>query len=315
MVFDIKLRKRGGCAEMKNPLVSIVIPVYNAERYMARCLDSIAVQTFQSIEVIIVDDGSTDSTSAIVEVYLSKYPWFKCITQTNKGPGEARNSGIAASRGKYIAFIDADDYITPDFTEVLFNLAKENNADIAVCNFYVLLPNGLLFPYPFSTFVRKMSGSEGARKTLSMVNLPGVVWNKLYLRELFIDHDIKFPSIYYEDAITVCMLMINAKTVASTKKTCYYYLRHKQSITSKFNDKHVNDYLKAAVILRDYLVSLHLWYEWEKPFNKFLRRVEAHLLIGIGFKKNLHNGHSRREEMHSVHRSIRMLKKKPSING
>jgi glycosyltransferase involved in cell wall biosynthesis len=298
---------------MENPLVSIIIPVYNAERYMARCLDSIAEQTFQSMEVIIVDDGSTDNTSAIVEVYLRKHPWFKCITQTNKGPGEARNSGIAASRGKYITFIDSDDYITPDFVEVLFNLAEENSADIAVCNFYVLLPNGLRFVYPFYTFVRKMSGSEGARKTLNMLNLPGVVWNKLYLRELFIDHDIKFPSIYYEDAITVFMLMINAKTVAATKKPCYYYLRHKQSITSKFNDKHVNDYLKAAVILRDYLISRHLWYEWEKPFKNFLRRVEAHLLLGIGIKKNPHNSSTRREEMHSVHRSIRMIKKKPPL--
>ncbi len=296
---------------MKNPLVSIIIPVYNSEMYVARCLDSIAEQTFQSMEVIIVDDGSTDNTSAIVEVYLSEYPWFKCITQTNKGPGEARNSGIAASRGKYIAFIDSDDYITPDFVEVLFNLAEENSADIAVCNFYVLLPNGLHFVYPFSTFVRKMSGSEGARKTLNMLNLPGVVWNKLYLRELFIGHDIKFPSIYYEDAITVFMLMINAKTVAATKNPCYYYLRHKQSITSKFNGKHVHDYLKAAVILRDYLVSRHLWDEWEKPFKKFLRRVEAHLLLGIGVKKKPHNSNTRREEMHSVHRSIRMLKKKP----
>lgn len=298
---------------MKNPLVSIIIPVYNAERYISHCLDSIAGQTFQSMELIIVDDGSTDNTSAIVQVYLSHYSWFKCITQTNKGPGESRNSGIAASRGKYIAFIDADDYIAPYFVEVLFNLAEDNMADIAVCNFYILLPNGLHFAYPFFTFSHIINGSEGARKTLSMLNLPGVVWNKLYLRDLFIDYDIKFPSIYYEDAITVFMLMINAKTVAATKKPCYYYLRHKQSITSKFNEKHVNDYLKAAVILREYLVSRHLWYEWEKPFKKFLRRVESHLLLGIGSKKNPPNGHIRREDMRSVHKRIRLLKKRPSL--
>jgi len=298
---------------MKNPLVSIIIPVYNAERYMARCLDSIAGQTFQSVEVIIVDDGSTDNTSAIVEVYLSQYDWFKCITQTNKGPGEARNSGFAASRGKYIAFIDSDDYITPDFVEVLLTLAEENSAEIAVCNFYVLLPNGLRFPYPFFTFSPKMSGSEGARKTLSMLNLPGVVWNKLYLRDLFIDNGIKFPSIYYEDAITVCMLMINSKAVAITNKPLYFYLRHKQSLTGKFNEKHVNDYLMAADILRNYLVDRHMWSEWEKPFRKFLRRVESHLLLGMVSKKNLHNGHLRREEMHSIHKDIRMLKKKPSL--
>lgn len=289
---------------MNDPLVSIIIPVYNAEKYVARCLDSLAAQTFKPIEVIVVDDGSTDSTPAIVEGYTKKHPWFRYIRQPNKGPGEARNAGISISRGKYISFIDADDYVAPDFIGVLFNLAEENSAEISVCNFFVLLPNGFRFPYPFSTFARNISGADGARKTLSMLHLPGVVWNKLYHRELFIDNGILFPSIYYEDAITVCMLMLNSKTVAITRKPLYYYHRHKQSLTGKFNEKHVTDYLKAAGIMRDYLVDRHMWDEWEEPFRKFLRRVEAHLLLGIGLKK----------EIRSVHKRINMLKMRPAIS-
>lgn len=295
---------------MNNPLVSIIIPVYNAERYVSRCLDSVAGQTFRSVEVIIVDDGSTDSTPELVEVYTKQYPRFRCIRQENRGPGEARNTGVEASLGKYVAFIDADDYIAPDFVEVLFNLAEENAAVIAVCSFYVLLPNGFCFPYPFATFERKISGAEGARKTLSMLNLPGVIWNKLYRRELFFKNSIRFPSIYYEDAITVCTLMLNAGTVAVTRKPLYFYLRHKQSLTGRFNEKHISDYLKAAGILKNYLVSRNLWYRWEKPFRKFLRRVEAHLIIGIAVKKKALGGGSRLEEMQRVHGQIRVLKKK-----
>jgi len=296
---------------MNTPFVSLIIPVYNAENYIARCLDSVAGQTCQSVEVIVVDDGSTDSTPSLVDSYTKQYPWFRCIRQENKGPGEARNTGIEASRGKYVAFIDADDFIAPDFCEVLFNLAEENAADIAVCSFCILLPSGFRFPYPFATFERKMSGAEGARKTLSMLNLPGVVWNKLYLRELFFKNKIRFPSIYYEDAITVCMLLLNAGTVAVTRKPLYYYLRHKQSLTGRFNEKHVIDYLKAAGILKNYLASRNLWDEWEKPFRKFLRRVEAHLIIGIGIRKKALGGGSRLEEIQRVHGHIIEIKKRP----
>lgn len=293
---------------MKDPLVSIIIPVYNAEAHISRCLDSVAGQTFQSIEVIIVDDGSVDNTSNIVDGYLRRYGWFRCIKQANRGPGEARNAGIAASRGKYLAFIDADDHVASDFVEVLFGIAERNGAGIAVCNFYVLLPNGFRFAYPFSTSVRRMSGAVGARKTLSMLNLPGVVWNKLYLRELFTDNGIKFPSIYYEDAITVCMLMLSSKAVAITSKPLYFYLRHNQSLTGKFSEKHVSDYLKAASILRDYLADRHLWDEWEKPYRKFLRRVEAHLLLGIGLKKGQQSFLSRIKKIRSVHKHISTLR-------
>jgi glycosyltransferase EpsH len=293
---------------MTEPLVTIIIPVYNAERHVARCLDSIAAQTFSSIEVIVVDDGSTDGTPSVVESYAQKHPWFRCIRQANSGPGEARNTGIAASRSKYLSFVDADDFAAPDFVETLYRLAEESRAEIAVCSFYVLLPNGLRFTYPFSTFTRRMTGVEGARKTLSMLNLPGVVWNKLYLRELFTENGIRFPSCYYEDAVTVCMLMLNAKAVAVTRKPLYYYLRHKQSLTGKFSEKHVDDYLKATGILRDYLANKHLWENWKKPFRKFLRRVEAHLLAGISIRKKRSVGLSRFKEIRRVHRQLKRLK-------
>ncbi len=294
---------------MIEPLVTIIIPVYNAERHVARCLESIAAQTFSSIEVIVVDDGSTDGTPAVVESYAQKHPWFRCIRQANSGPGEARNTGIDASRGKYLGFVDADDFAAPDFVETLYVLAEESRSEIAVCSFYVLLPNGLRFTYPFSTFTRRMTGGEGARKTLSMLNLPGVVWNKLYLRELFTENGIRFPSCYYEDAVTVCMLMLNAKAVASTRKPLYYYLRHKQSLTGKFSEKHVDDYLKAAGILRDYLAGRHLWENWKKPFLKFLRRVEAHLLLGIVVGKKMQGEGRRLKMMRRVHGQITLLKR------
>jgi glycosyltransferase involved in cell wall biosynthesis len=297
---------------MGNPLVSVIVPVYNAAEYLAHCLDSIVAQTFSSIEVIIVNDGSVDNSSDIIETYLKKYTWFHCITQTNKGPGEARNVGIAASQGKYLAFVDADDYVTSDFIDVLFKLAEKNSADIAVCNFYIQLPNGIHFAFPFFTSISIMSGAEAARKTMDMFNLPGFAWDKLYRRELFTNNAIKYPPILYEDAVTICELMLNAKTVVTTKKPCYYYCRHKQSITSNFNVKYVNDYLTAASIMRNYLISRHLWDEWEKPYKEFLRRIEAHIFLEIGLKKRPHNVRIRKEEIRSIHKHIRKLMMKPA---
>ena len=299
---------------MKNPLVSVIVPVYNAAEYLERCLSSIAEQTFAPIEVIIINDGSVDSSASIIENYLKRYLWFHCITQTNKGPGESRNAGIDFSHGKYLAFIDSDDYVTPDFIDTLFNLAEKNSADIAICNFYIQLQNGIHFIYPFFTHANIMSGDEAAQKTMDMFTLPGFIWDKLYRRELFINNNIKFPSIYYEDAVTICKLMINSRAVVTTKNPCYCYCRNKQSITStlNFNFRHANDYLAAASIMRDYLIKQNLWDEWEKTYKEFLRRIEAHIFLEIELKRDTYDSHTRKVEIRSVHSQIRKLMMEPA---
>ena len=113
--------------------VSIIMPIYNASRYLEPAIDSILAQTLPEIEVICVDDGSTDKSLEILKEYQKNDDRIRIVTQTNAGPAHARNNGIRRARGKYIAFLDADDFVEPTFIEDLYNTAKQDNLDIAIC--------------------------------------------------------------------------------------------------------------------------------------------------------------------------------------
>ena len=113
------------------PIVSVIVPVYNSEKYLTEALNSLEEQTFKNFEVIIVNDGSTDNSEKIIKDFVNKNSNFKLINQKNMGPGYAKNTGIRYSKGKYIAFLDSDDFFAPNFLEILYNLAVENKADIA----------------------------------------------------------------------------------------------------------------------------------------------------------------------------------------
>ena len=114
-------------------LISIIVPVYNVEKYLNRCIDSLISQTYQNIEIILVDDGSTDSSSEIVDGYLKKDNRIKVFHKDNGGLSDARNKGIEISKGKYLSFVDSDDYVTNTYIETLYNTIIEYEADISIC--------------------------------------------------------------------------------------------------------------------------------------------------------------------------------------
>ena len=120
---------------MENPLISVVVPVYNVENYMKQCIDSLINQTLPSIEIILVDDGSTDKSAAICDDYARKFPNILVIHKANGGLGSARNAGMQKAKGKYIGFVDSDDYVSEKMYEILWKLAEENEADCAYCEF------------------------------------------------------------------------------------------------------------------------------------------------------------------------------------
>ena len=117
---------------MKDILVSVIVPVYNVENYLRQCLDSITGQTLRNIEIICVDDSSTDSSGKILEEYAKKDERIKIITQPNKGAGAARNNGLSAAQGKYLSFLDSDDFFEPDMLELAYKKAEEDRADFVV---------------------------------------------------------------------------------------------------------------------------------------------------------------------------------------
>ena len=126
---------------MRNDLISVIVPVYNVELYLQQCIDSILNQTYSNLEIILIDDGSTDNSSIICDINLEKDHRIKVIHKQNGGLSNARNVGVKNAQGKFVAFIDSDDYISEDYIEVLYRLICKYNADISVCRFRYVFGN------------------------------------------------------------------------------------------------------------------------------------------------------------------------------
>ncbi|MHB1484303.1 MAG: glycosyltransferase [Saccharofermentanales bacterium] len=296
---------------LSNPLVSIVVPVYMVEKYLERCLDSIVAQTYRPIEVILVNDGSSDGSGEIIRRYENTWPFIHSIWQENRGVSVARNAGISIATGIYLALVDSDDYIEHDFISSMVAIALEKNAEVVICNFYIDFPNNIKIRFPLMTLHKNLSGDEAAQISLSLLRLPVFAWNKLYLRKLFIDNDIIFPSIYYEDIATASKLLIKAHNVAITQKPYYHYCRRSTGITGNFGIKNITDYIKAVDIVRHFIWNENLWDPWSKQYSNFLRIAEIQLILEVTMLKNTIPFKDRRHMIRLIHNRIKGLKIPP----
>ncbi len=262
----------------KNPKISLIIPVYNAERYINQALESVLEQTFTDYEVIMVNDGSTDKSLAILTEYSQKYPNFHLVDQKNKGQGAARNVGVSFATGDYITFLDSDDFLEPNFFEVLYSTAIENNADISGCNFYFYYDKGVKkFSMPFTSKTGVYSSEVALKKLIFDTTFHSFMWNKLFKRELFTKHNIQFYDMYFEDVATCPQLFYYANKVAFINKPLYYYRRHKGSIISSLNAPKINDYIKAIGIIRNFLEEKNVYEIYKTVFKTYAFRFKFHM--------------------------------------
>lgn len=197
--------------------VSVVVPVYNVEEYLRECLDSLVNQTLSDIEIILVNDGSTDNSPAICEEYAKKYEKIKYISQKNQGLSGARNTGIRVAKGEYIGFVDSDDYVKRDMYEFLYNNAKEYKVAISACGFIFDGKSHM------RSGVRKLyDKSEALNYYLLPCYYEIMVWNKIYKRELF--NTVQFPlGEKNEDLPTVWRLIANANGLYFDSTVKYFY--------------------------------------------------------------------------------------------
>ena len=230
---------------MKDSLLSVVVPVYNVEQYLNTCVDSILNQTYENIEVILVDDGSSDNSGSICDAYAEKDERIKVIHKSNGGLSDARNCGIDAASGEYIIFVDSDDYIHSQMFEILIGQVIANDSDIAACE-YQKVPEG--------TATVEMR-AEAEVKILSGVKLLEELYSgnysdisfisvcKLYKKSLFFDDDIRFPiGRYYEDMFTTHKLLYKARRVVIISEKLYFYRVRQGSIMhSDFTKKKIID--------------------------------------------------------------------------
>lgn len=222
-----------------NDLVSIILPVYNVEKYLSECLETIIGQTYKRIEIIVVDDGSTDSCPKICDKYAKKDKRIKVIHQENKGLSGARNCGIEQANGKYITFVDSDDFISKDYiSDLLFEL-KKNECDISACGTINVDENGNELNIEVSSKNIQLLGEEQI-KALLMSKLSTTAWGKLYKIELF--KNIRYPiRKYNEDTFTTYKVLDLSQKTIVINKPLYYYRKVQNSITNcSFNIKHMD---------------------------------------------------------------------------
>ncbi len=220
-------------------MISVIVPVYNVELYLGKCLDSLLAETFTDLEILVIDDGSTDRSGGICDRYSESDKRVRVFHTENRGLSAARNLGLDHARGEYIGFVDSDDWIDPEMYALLLNKAEETGADIVECGVFresvhesreICVNQTLLSGIP-------------AVETLIFGGIKAQVWNKLWKRTLF--DEIRFPEgRCFEDVATTYKLILNANIVG-IPQSCYHYLQRDSSISQNHSSKSLVDYWSA----------------------------------------------------------------------
>ena len=224
--------------------ISVIVPVYNLENEIKKCLMSLVFQKCSNYEVIVVDDGSSDGTAEVLDSYQKKFDVIEVFHTKNGGLSSARNFGVRKASGEYIAFIDGDDYVDPQFLSILYQTIKRDGADIAVCGFADMKK---IIQYHSSKKDFCLSGKDATIRLLTKQdNLEIVAWNKLYKKSFF--DKIKYPKgEIYEDTLTTYKLFSTAEKVSYTSEVLYNHTFRAESIMgSSETTKRLNAKLTAA---------------------------------------------------------------------
>ncbi|MBQ3309624.1 glycosyltransferase [Candidatus Saccharibacteria bacterium] len=218
--------------EKREPLVSVIVPVYNVEKYLRRCLDSIIEQTYKNIEIILVDDGSTDKSGEICDEYKKKDERITVIHQLNNGVSETRNVGIRNSSGEYIMFIDSDDFVLRKYVRALVDAVISSEAEVAQCEVAIIRENETakrLERDITKSQIRIIDGLEAVKMMLYQDTITSSLWGKIIKKSLF--NHVNFPKVnMHEDLYVLYFLLKKAKRVVIINKVLYVYMLRKNSL-------------------------------------------------------------------------------------
>ena len=261
------------------PKISVLIPAYNVEKYIARCLDSVIAQTFRDIEIIIVNDGSTDGTAAIIDEYAARDSRIKVINHPeNCGLMWVRKTCVEASSGDYLMFVDSDDAVKPNACERLYSTAIETGADLVVAGYEHLKCNGRRVP--FSSELKYGSSSYGFTKAMLENDLRRYLWSKLYERRLFVDDPLEYFKHFNlgEDQVISYQIARNVRNAVCIPDLIYEYYEYRVSLsnadlTIPKSRKLASDYLfmQAMTVKMVYKIDPELAYLAETLAIKAVR--------------------------------------------
>lgn len=246
-------------------MISIVVPVYNVEKYVKKCIDSILKQTYSDYELILVNDGSLDSSGEICSYYANSDCRIKVIHKKNGGLSDARNTGIQQAKGDWITFIDSDDYVSEDYLETLYNLIVYNNADISIASFTVV---SKFKNADFSDGSKSiMNSEETIRRMLLGEGFDMGAWGKMY-RTSFFKNNLYPVGKLFEDSKTTYQIISQANKIAFYSKSIYYYMNRKESIVnSKFSENKL-DLIEMNLLSREFILK-----KYPRLTNETNRRV------------------------------------------
>lgn len=222
---------------MTTPKVSVIVPIYNAEDTLKRCVDSLLAQTFKDYEIILVDDGSPDRCGAICDEYAQKDSRIKVIHKPNGGVSSARQCGIDHAQGEFTIHADPDDWVESDMLRALYDKAKETQADMVICDFYENTYKGQKYiKQEQESFL-----SKDLLKDLFLSSLMGSTWNKLIRKRLYTDNNILFPReiSFCEDKYVIAAILQHDIEVAYLPQAFYHYVRelNQKSLSRNYNEK------------------------------------------------------------------------------
>ena len=217
-------------------LISVIVPIYNVERYLPKCIESILNQTYKDLEIILVNDGSTDSSLNICQEYMLRDDRIKIVNKKNGGLSSARNAGLEIASGKYISFIDSDDFIHETMYEKMISLNIRCNTDICICDYYTFANQEFCgFQYKDENSFFEIMDKEEVIKRYLLGNWIAA-WDKLYKRSLF--DNLKFPEgILNEDEAIMLFVFDKCNKICYLNEKLYYYLRREGSITTSISLK------------------------------------------------------------------------------
>lgn len=264
--------------EMVEKKLSIIVPVYNTANYIERCLDSLVNQSLKDIEIIVINDGSTDNSDEIITDYAKNHTNIKYLfLDNNYGLGHARNIGIKTSESKYITFVDSDDWVDLDLYEIMLSVLEKNNTDIAICGIKNEYNNSFMseirYSYSFPNIVdgnillRLLTKSESNNFYISPV-----VWNKVYKRSIFEDHNLYFiNNSYWEDDIFSFILFSVINNASIIPNIYYHYFLRQDSITNTISKKHIDDLIESFRYLKEKMQN-DSKYKTEDKYNALFDR-------------------------------------------
>ncbi len=272
--------------------VSLIIPVYNVEKYIRQCLQSVADQTFKDVEVIIIDNNSPDNSAEIINEFTEKYPNFKTYKRIGGGLGGARNEGIKHASGEYLVFLDSDDYIKPNAIEELVKAAEENFADMAGCLTDLVDTDGTLIKPGFTKDMDYIidAKKDGSKKMLQVVGDMACAWRKIIRRTIIQDNNIFFPeNVSYEDVafISTCAILSNKYVQIPLSLWSYRYVS--TSISNTKSELGPKSHFNNFALMRNFLKEKGLYSsEIEEEFEyRLLQMIIGGENAGNGGLKRL----------------------------